>query len=139
VFSTGVDGLLDVQGRVEALAEAKGWKDFQSIVIASKRAINILKGASPAKKMDPTLFHEPAEQNLYQAFIATGETVEARMKKRDYRAALLEMTRLKGPVDQFFDGVMVMVEDQTIRENRLALLDQIGQVCGRIADFSKLT
>ena len=139
VFSTGVDELVDAQGRVEALAEAKGWKDFESIVIASKRAINILKGASPAKKIDPTLFHEPAEKNLYQAFITTRETVEARLKKRDYRAALLEMTRLKVPVDQFFDGVMVMVEDQTIRENRLALLDQIGQVCGRIADFSKLS
>jgi len=139
VFSTGVDELLDVQGRVEALAEAKGWKDFESIVIASKRAINILKGASPAEKMNPALFHEPAEKNLYQAFITTRETVETRLKKRDYRAALLEMTRLKVPVDQFFDGVMVMVEDQTIRENRLALLDQIGQVCGRIADFSKLT
>jgi glycyl-tRNA synthetase beta chain len=48
------------------------------------------------------------------------------------------MTRLKAPVDQFFDGVMVMVEDPTLRGNRLALLDQIGQVCGRIADFSKL-
>jgi glycyl-tRNA synthetase beta chain len=139
VFSAGFNELLDVQGRVEALAEAKGWKDFESIVIASKRAINILKGASPAKKMDSELFLEPAEKSLYQAFISTRETVAAHLKKRDYRAALLEMTRLKSPVDAFFDRVMVMVEDRTIRENRLALLDQIGQVCERIADFSKLT
>ena len=139
VFSAGFDQLLDVQGRVEALAEAKGWKDFESIVIASKRAINILKGASPAKKIDPALFHEAAEQSLHQAFVTTRERVEAQLKKRDYRAALIEMTRLKAPVDGFFDGVMVMVEDQTIRENRLALLDQIAQVCGSIADFSKLT
>jgi glycyl-tRNA synthetase beta chain len=139
VFSAGFDELLDVQGRVEALAEAKGWKDFESIVIASKRAINILKGASPAREMNPALFHEPAEQNLYQSFVATRETVETRLKKRDYRAALLELTRLKPPVDEFFDRVMVMVEDQAIRGNRLALLEQIGQVCGRIADFSKLS
>jgi glycyl-tRNA synthetase beta chain len=139
VFSAGFDELLDVQGRVEALAEAKGWKDFESIVIASKRAINILKGASPSKGMNPALFHEPAEQNLYQAFVATRETVESQLKKGDYRAALLELTRLKPPVDEFFDRVMVMVEDQAIRENRLALLEQIGQVCGRIADFSKLS
>jgi glycyl-tRNA synthetase beta chain len=139
VFSADFDELLDVQGRVEALAEAKGWKDFESIVIASKRAINILKGVAPARNIDPTLFREPAEQSLYQAFVTTREKVETQLKKRDYRAALLEMTQLKQPVDEFFDRVMVMVDDPTLRENRLALLDQIGQVCGSIADFSKLT
>jgi glycyl-tRNA synthetase beta chain len=48
------------------------------------------------------------------------------------------MTRMKKPIDEFFDGVMVMVEDEVIRNNRLALLDAIGKVFLRIADFSKL-
>ncbi len=139
VFSAGFDEVLEVQGRVEALAEAKGWKDFESIVIASKRAVNILKGAAPTRTVDPTLFREPAEQSLYQAFVTTREKVEAHLRKRDYRAALLEMTQLRQPVDDFFDRVMVMVDDTAIRENRLALLGQIGQVCGSLADFSKLT
>jgi glycyl-tRNA synthetase beta chain len=49
------------------------------------------------------------------------------------------MTQLKRPIDEFFDQVMVMVEDEAIRNNRLALLDEIGQLFLRIADFSKLT
>jgi glycyl-tRNA synthetase beta chain len=49
------------------------------------------------------------------------------------------MTQMKKPIDEFFDKVMVMVEDEAIRNNRLALLDEIGQLFLRIADFSKLT
>jgi glycyl-tRNA synthetase beta chain len=49
------------------------------------------------------------------------------------------MTQMKKPIDEFFDGVMVMVEDEKIRDNRLALLDEIGKLFLRIADFSKLT
>jgi glycyl-tRNA synthetase beta chain len=49
------------------------------------------------------------------------------------------MIQMKKPIDEFFDGVMVMVEDDTIRNNRLALLDEIGKLFLRIADFSKLS
>ena len=49
------------------------------------------------------------------------------------------MIQMKKPIDDFFDGVMVMVEDEAIRNNRLALLNNIGQLFLRIADFSKLT
>jgi len=49
------------------------------------------------------------------------------------------MTRMKEPIDEFFDGVMVIVEDEAIRNNRLALLDEIGKPFLRTADFSKLT
>ena len=46
---------------------------------------------------------------------------------------------MKIPIDEFFDGVMVMVENEAVRNNRLALLDEIGKLFLRIADFSKLT
>jgi glycyl-tRNA synthetase beta chain len=49
------------------------------------------------------------------------------------------MTKMKKPIDEFFDKVMVMVEDEKVRNNRLALLDDIGKLFLRIADFSKLT
>jgi glycyl-tRNA synthetase beta chain len=48
------------------------------------------------------------------------------------------MTEMKRPIDEFFDGVMVMVEDEAIRNNRLALLDEVGKLFLRVADFSKL-
>jgi glycyl-tRNA synthetase beta chain len=107
-------------------------------VIASKRAMNILKGALPKRGISPSLFAEPTEQNLYKSFLNAKERIDQHLNKKDYPSALLEMTQMKKPVDDFFDGVMVMVEDEGIRNNRLALLDEIGKVFLRIADFSKL-
>ena len=139
VLSVSFDELPDVHGRIDALQKAREWKDFESIVIAFKRAMNILKGSPPKGQITPSLFAESAEQNLYQSFLKAKEKIDSLLKKRDYPAALLEMTRMKKPIDDFFDGVMVMVEDGTIRNNRLALLDEIGKLFLRIADFSKLT
>jgi glycyl-tRNA synthetase beta chain len=89
--------------------------------------------------MNASLFSESVEKNLYQSFLKAKERIGLHLNKRDYESALLEMTQMKRPIDEFFDGVMVMVEDEAIRNNRLALLDAIGQLFFRIADFSKLT
>jgi len=97
-----------------------------------------LKGSPPKKEMKLSLFAEAVEKNLYQAFVLAKEKISTSLSAKDYEAALLEMTRMKKPIDDFFDGVMVMVEDEAIRNNRLALLDEIGKVFLRIADFSKL-
>jgi glycyl-tRNA synthetase beta chain len=139
VLSISFDELVDVQGRIDALKKAREWKDFESIVIAFKRAMNILKGSPPKREINSSLLAERAEQNLYQSFLRAKENITLHLNKRDYHAALLEMTQMKKPIDEFFDGVMVMVEDEKIRNNRLALLDQIGKLFLRIADFSKLT
>jgi glycyl-tRNA synthetase beta chain len=139
VLSISFDELLDVQGRIDALRKAREWKDFESIVIAFKRAMNILKGSPPKREINPSLFAESPEQNLYQSFLKAKERIDLHLNKRDYPSVLLEMTQMKKPIDDFFDGVMVMVEDEAIRNNRLALLDEIGKVFLRIADFSKLT
>jgi len=139
VLSISFDELLDVQGRIDALREARGWKDFESIVMAYKRAMNILKGISPLKEVRPDRLSEPSENDLYEAFFKAKAKIDAFLIKQDYRSALLEMTSMKGPVDEFFDRVMVMVEDEGVRNNRLALLDGIGKLFLRIADFSKLS
>jgi len=139
VLSISFDELLDVQGRIDALRKAKEWKDFESIVIAFKRAMNILKGSPPKREINPSLFAESAEQNLYQSFLKAKEKIGLHLNKSDYPSALLEMIQMKKPIDGFFDGVMVMVEDEAVRNNRLALLDEIGKLFLRIADFSKLS
>jgi glycyl-tRNA synthetase beta chain len=138
VLSVSFDELPDVQGRIDALREARGWKDFESIVIASKRAMNILKGVASRKEVAPDRMSEPAERGLYEAFLKVNANVDLALGKRDYRSVLLEMTSMKGPVDEFFERVMVMVDDEAVRDNRLALLDAIGRLFLRIADFSKL-
>jgi len=139
VLSISFDDLVDVQGRIDALKKAREWKDFESIVIAFKRAINILKGSPSKGQILPSLLTESAEQDLHQSFLTAEEKIGSLLHQRDYVSALLEMTQMKKPVDAFFEGVMVMVEDEKIRNNRLALLDGIGKLFLRVADFSKLT
>jgi glycyl-tRNA synthetase beta chain len=139
VLSISFDELLDVQGRIDSLNRAREWKDFESIVIGFKRAMNILKGSPSQKETNPSLFSEPAERNLYQSFLEGKKRIELHLNKREYESALLEMTRMKRPIDDFFDQVMVMVEKEEIRNNRLALLNEIGKLFLRVADFSKLT
>jgi glycyl-tRNA synthetase beta chain len=139
VLSISFDELLDVQGRIDALRKAREWKDFESIVVAFKRAMNILKGSPPRREINPSLFTETVEKNLCQSFLKAKKMIDRHLEKREYESALLEMTQMKKPIDEFFDGVMVMVEDEAIRNNRLALLDEIGKLFLRIADFSKLS
>jgi glycyl-tRNA synthetase beta chain len=139
VLSISFDELLDAQGRIDALKRAREWKDFESIVIGFKRAVNILKGYSSQKEITPSLFSEPGEKNLYQSFLKAKDRIEFHLNKKAYESALLEMTRMKRSIDEFFNQVMVMVEDGATRNNRLALLDEIGHLFLRIADFSKLT
>ncbi len=139
VLSVSFDELIDVQSRIDALRIAREWKDFESIVIAFKRAMNILKGVPSPGKMNPSLFKESSEQHLYQVYLKAEKKTGLYLDERDYESSVQEMTLMKRPIDEFFEGVMVMVEDEAIRNNRLALLDQIGKLFLRIADFSRLT
>jgi len=138
-LSTSFDELMDVQHRIDALKVGRVSQDFESVVIGFKRAMNILKGYSSRKDVNPSLFSEAAEKDLYQSFLKAKEKIDLHLKQRAYESAMLEMTQMRKPIDTFFDKVMVMVEDEKIRNNRLALLDGIGQLFLRIADFSKLT
>jgi glycyl-tRNA synthetase beta chain len=90
VLSISFDDLVDVQGRIDALKKAREWKDFESIVIAFKRAMNILKGSPPRGEINPSLFAESVEQNLClsssrrkkkSVLISTKETTPLRFSK----------------------------------------------------------
>ncbi|HSB07012.1 MAG TPA: glycine--tRNA ligase subunit beta [Thermodesulfobacteriota bacterium] len=138
VLSISFDELVNIQGRIDALKKARESKDFESIVIAFKRAMNILKSAPARNPINPSLLSETVERNLYQAFSKAKERIDGYLDKRDYESALQEMIQMKKPIDDFFDGVMVMTENEAVRNNRLSLLDSIGQLFLGIADFSKL-
>ena len=81
---------------------------------------------------------EPAEQALHDTLARLRPGVEARFTARDYSGALQALAALKQPVDAFFDKVMVMVEDASLRENRLALLGDLKSLMNRVADISRL-
>ncbi|AJE04242.1 glycine--tRNA ligase subunit beta [Geobacter pickeringii] len=135
--AAGCGDLVDAAARIAALAEFKNRPDFEPLAVAFKRVCNIVKEGID-RPVDAALFQEPAEGELHKALLSVRADVEARTAAGDYLAALAGIAALKGAVDDFFDKVMVMAEDERVRLNRLALLTGIARLFGSIADFAKI-
>ena len=143
VLASDADDVVDAIARAEAVTEARPSQDFESISIAFKRIKNILRQAREAGKkiadgIDPSAFREQAERDLASAIPKTAQKVESLRRTRKYEQALIEISKLRPAVDTFFDKVMVMVEDERIRANRLALLQTLLNDFSTIADFSEI-
>ncbi|MFN7222206.1 MAG: glycine--tRNA ligase subunit beta [Burkholderiales bacterium] len=110
-----------------------------SLAAANKRIGNILKKAEGEFAVpDSNKFVEAAERDLYQALMQTVPVFERHFAANDFSAALQSLAPLKGPVDTFFDQVMVNAEDPVVRANRLGLLASLHREMNRVADLSKL-
>jgi len=138
VLGVGFDDVMDCQDRIVALAEVKERKEFAPLAVAFKRVVNISRECL-LREVTPSLFREDTERRLHSAFLEVRERLDKLLIGKDYREALAELTRLKDPVDQFFDSVLVMDKNRRIRDNRLALLGRIAALFCRIADFSKIS
>jgi glycyl-tRNA synthetase beta chain len=136
--AAGFDDLVEVRARIAALAQFKNHPDFEPLTVAFKRVGNIIKSGTDVP-VDPSLFQDPAENGLHEAFLAVKNTVETKIADGFWLDALTDIASLRGPVDAFFDKVMVMAEDERIRTNRLALLTVIARMFERIADFSRIS
>ncbi len=113
----------------------------QSLASANKRIGNMLsKGdaAVDAKDFDSTMICDQAEKDLAAILDRINDRVHSRFRSNDYAGGLVELAELKDPVDRFFDSVMVMHHDKTIRRNRLALLARIRRLFLGVADISKI-
>jgi len=138
VVAISFDNLNDTASRMAALAEFRQRPDFEPLAVAFKRVCNIVKEGTDIP-VDAGLFQEEAERELDRAFDVVASVARVKTGEKDYLAALREIAGLKGPVDAFFDGVMVMAEDQRVRSNRLALLTGIARLFSAIADFSRIS
>jgi glycyl-tRNA synthetase beta chain len=136
--AVGFSDLVQAAARIRALAEFTGHPDFEALAVAFKRIGNIIKEGVDAP-VDPALFKETAEGGLYEAFQAARNSVEARVTDGAWLDALTEIATLRGPVDTFFDKVMVMADDERVRTNRLALLTAMARMFGKVADFSRIS
>ncbi len=110
-----------------------------SLAAANKRIANILKQADgvPAE-FDASLFTQPEESALADAFAALLPEYESAFKAGDYTGALKSLAALKSPVDAFFDKVLVMDKDERVKANRIGFLSRLHATMNRIADLSKL-
>jgi glycyl-tRNA synthetase beta chain len=143
VLAAGSDDIVDAILRAEALTRVRGSEDFTSISVAFKRTKNILRQAREAGKkiadqVDPTELTEDSEQTLAARLPEVAAKVRELRDQKNYTAALAEISLLRQPIDLFFDKVMVMVDDERVRANRLALLQTLLQEFSTIADFSEI-
>jgi glycyl-tRNA synthetase beta chain len=143
VLAAGADDIVDALARAEALRKVRPSSDFESIAIAFKRIKNILRQASEAKKkiaerLEAASLQDDPEKKLAAEIPRIAGAVEKFRRERNYESALLEIAKLRPAVDTFFDKVMVMVEDETVRANRLALLHKLLNEFSTIADFSEI-
>jgi glycyl-tRNA synthetase beta chain len=138
VLAAGGADVVDAVDKVKALEEIRKSSDFPALAVAFKRVINISRGAE-AGAVDELLFESPEEKQLYEAAVIMESEVAAALERRDYSAASKALANLRGPVDAFFEKVMVMAEDERVRRNRLSLLARISATFLQLADFSKIT
>jgi glycyl-tRNA synthetase beta chain len=143
VLAADSEDVVDVVARAEAVKQVLHMPEFLAIGAACKRIRNILrqaeeKGIAPAARFEflPESAHE--EKNLAAYVDRNGRRVEEFRKKKEYGDALMLLSTAREPVDAFFDKVMVMVEDQSLRANRLALLRTLLKEFSTIADFSEI-
>jgi glycyl-tRNA synthetase beta chain len=125
--------------RLAAVRAFQKLPEAESLAAANKRIGNILKKADTAPHViDAARFVEPAERALFDALNTTSTQFEQLFSASDYTGALKSLAALRLPVDAFFDGVMVNVDDVEVRKNRLALLGELHTLMNKIADLSKL-
>jgi glycyl-tRNA synthetase beta chain len=143
VLAAGADDVVDTVARAQAVTKVRASADFESVSVASKRIKNILRQASeagkrPAGAIEPAALQEPAERELASLIPQVAKRVDELRGKHQYEAALVEISKLRPAVDLFFEKVMVMVEDERVRANRLALLEMLLGHFSTIADFSEI-
>lgn len=142
VAANDVSDMTDFNARIEAVGTFMGLADAAVVCGAHKRIRNILRKNAHEDQtttVDPARLVESAEQTLASALATQQATVDKAMATRDYATALTALASLASPLDQFFSDVMVMAEDRSLRDNRLALLASIDALCRQVADISCLS
>jgi glycyl-tRNA synthetase beta chain len=131
--------LADVAQRLQAVRAFAALPEAPALAAANKRIGNILKKSEgEGAAVNPALFVEAAEKDLYAAMQATVPAANAKFDAGDYTTSLQALAALRTPVDAFFDGVMVNADDPALKANRLGLLKSLHEAMNRVADLSRL-
>jgi glycyl-tRNA synthetase beta chain len=144
VLGAGWPGdVVDAVARTEAVKSVLDMPEFLAVAAASKRIRNILKQAAEKKFTIASSFRDlpesaPEEKSLAAYVEQNSPKIEQFRQARNYKGALQLLASARGPVDAFFDKVMVMVENEMVRANRLALLQRLLKEFSTIADFSEI-
>ena len=145
VVATQVGGVPEIiqHGHNGFLVAPQDDERFGTLITVFKRAFNICTSAGMASGggdgPEESLFESDAESHLFRVYKDTQTKFRGHIESLDFHGALAILLELAGPINVFFDEVMVMAEDERLRENRLNLLGMINNIFLEIADFSKIT
>ena len=140
----GEDDLVRLMARVEALKSFLDSDDGANLLIAHKRAANIVRieeekdGGRYDQAVDPSLLRQDDEKALDASLTETTSASSTFVKGENFDGAMAALAKLRRPVDAFFDNVTVNCDESDLRRNRLRLLSQIRATMGEIADFSQI-
>ena len=140
VLSMNPGKINDLTVRLEAVRSFNELSEAPQLAAANKRISNILKkieGKLPSE-VQTQLLRLPAEINLFKSLEALSPKLDQQFKSQDFIGLLQNLVALSQPIDQFFSDVMVMDEDLQLRQNRIALLNQLHQKMNLVADIGKL-
>ncbi len=144
VFALGDDDLVRIVARVQALGAFLTTEDGKNLLAGYKRAVNILKaeekkGALPSGAPGTLANAPPEEAALIAAVADLDAKLDAALDVEDFAGAMRELSKLRAPVDAFFDKVLVNSDVPEERDNRLRLLAKVRDAMGQVADFSQVT
>ena len=129
------DDIYDAFLRAEAIDALRESEEFEDVLITMRRVVNIIPEGFKPSPFEP---EGKYEVELYEKFLSIRKKLSSLISSGNYREALLLIKELKPYVDAFFDNVMVMDKDETVRNRRLSLLKTIADELRKLADFSKI-
>jgi len=140
VLAVEANDLQEMKRRIDALTTFRQGEHAADLAAAFKRIGKLLDKASIAveAKVDAELFSEEAEKSLHQSLQAVEERIQPLLTEGEYTSVLTALSELKPAVDAFFETVMVMAEDEKVKQNRLHLLFYCQQLFFKVADIAKL-
>lgn len=141
VLSAGSDNIVDIYKRIKSIEKFKKSGDTVVLVEANKRIVNLLRKSDQEEtgSVDESLFIEPQEKALWQHIVPIKDSYGDLIESAEYDRLLSGLKELAGPVADYFDHVMVNVEETDLRQNRHSLLKQLGKILNSVAQINKLT
>lgn len=138
VLATGVTEPAEIIARIEALQSAReDMTDIMDDLATAYARANNLRDAALGNEVEQALMGE-AERALAEALAAVRSKVDDALAANEYAVALRELAALRGPIDRFFEDVLIMDDDVALKNNRLRLLNRFVSVFARVADFGKM-
>ena len=131
---------LDFVRRAHAVAAFTQLEAASALIAGNKRVGNILAklDSTPSTAINDALLSDEAEKELAQALNGLSSSVASMTGEGDYQGALQALADLRQPIDRFFEEVRVMADDADVKQNRLAMLQQLKELFGGVADISEL-